>query len=156
MDRNQGRTACAVESSWRAPELPSRHRPLSGRLPDQMQGDGPTGGAKIPGPGTSADAGGAPAPRIVGTGWASVVVAGLPAGAFTGSASPSPSESPAAGEQPLDAVRSVLEQLPTVSGSWGSGRVFSGTLFSVVLSDDGRIAVGAVAPERLFEALGTR
>ncbi len=31
--------------------------------------------------------------------------------------------------------------------------MIDGTLFSAVLTDDGRIAVGAVAPEALFAAL---
>jgi hypothetical protein len=40
-----------------------------------------------------------------------------------------------------------------VSGAWGSGRVLEGTLFSLVLTDDGRAALGAVAPEALYAAL---
>ena len=32
--------------------------------------------------------------------------------------------------------------------------MLAGTAFSVVLTDDGRIAVGAVRPEKLYEALG--
>ena len=40
------------------------------------------------------------------------------------------------------------------TGDWGSGRLLAGTAFSVVLTDDGRMAVGAVAPEKLYEALG--
>ncbi len=41
-----------------------------------------------------------------------------------------------------------LAQLPEVKGTWGTGRMLAGTVFSVVLTDDGRLAVGAVAPER--------
>ena len=33
--------------------------------------------------------------------------------------------------------------LPKVSGTWGSGHLLEGTLFSAVLTDDGRVAVGA-------------
>ena len=47
----------------------------------------------------------------------------------------------------------MLSSIPEVSGTWGKGRVIDGTLFSAVLTDDGRIAVGAVAPEALFAAL---
>ena len=43
--------------------------------------------------------------------------------------------------------------MPKVTGDWGSGRVIDGTLFSAVLSDDGRVAVGAVAPDALYAAL---
>ncbi|GAA2183826.1 sigma-E factor regulatory protein RseB domain-containing protein [Brooklawnia cerclae] len=43
--------------------------------------------------------------------------------------------------------------LPAVSGEWGSGVVLDGTLVSLVITDDGRMAWGAVAPEALYEAL---
>lgn len=38
----------------------------------------------------------------------------------------------------------LVDTLPTVSGDWGSGHVLTGTLFTAVLTDDGRVAVGAV------------
>ena len=41
-----------------------------------------------------------------------------------------------------------------MSGDWGSGRLLAGTAFSAVLTDDGRLAVGAVRPEKLYQALG--
>jgi hypothetical protein len=76
-------------------------------------------------------------PTVVGKGWTSVVV--VDAGsAATGQSS---------------ALTSALKALPKVSGSWGSGHLLAGTLFSAVLTDDGRVAVGAVAPEALFRAL---
>ena len=50
-------------------------------------------------------------------------------------------------------LASVLGSLPKVDGAWGSGRVFEGTAFSAVLTDDGRLAVGAVGPELLYDAL---
>jgi hypothetical protein len=75
------------------------------------------------------------APTVVGKGWTSVMVAKLPSG---GSAE--------------SAVAGVLDSLPKVSGSWGSGRLLSGALFSALVTDDGRVLVGAVAPEKLYEA----
>ncbi|MCW2847038.1 MAG: Outer rane lipoproteinsorting protein [Marmoricola sp.] len=86
-----------------------------------------------------ADSGG---PKIVGSGWSSVVVtkASLPGG------------SDASGGGSLTRV---LRDLPKVSGSWGSGHLLQGTLFSALLTDDGRLAVGAVAPEALHAALGS-
>lgn len=48
----------------------------------------------------------------------------------------------------------VLAQLPRVDGEWGSGVVLDGTLVSVVIADDGRIAAGAVPTSVLYEALG--
>jgi outer membrane lipoprotein-sorting protein len=47
----------------------------------------------------------------------------------------------------------VAGALPQASGAWGTGRVLTGTLFTVVITDDGRIAVGAVTPDVVFAAL---
>jgi outer membrane lipoprotein-sorting protein len=80
-------------------------------------------------------------PKVVGKGWSAVAVATLPANATTSAQSKQ--------------LQSVLSALPTVSGDWGSGRVIDGTLFSAVLTDDGRVAVGTVAPESLYAALKT-
>lgn len=82
-------------------------------------------------------------PRVVGEGWAAVAVGTVP-----------PS-SGGSGEGP-EQLQSLLQALPRVSGEWGSGRLLRGTLFSAVLTDDGRFAVGAVAPERLYAALAAR
>ena len=76
--------------------------------------------------------------RVVGEGWTTVVVSKLPAG----------STDAASGQ-----LGTVLATLPTVSGSWGSGKLLAGTAFSAVLTDDGRVAVGAVAPQLLYDAL---
>ena len=78
-------------------------------------------------------------PRIVGTGWTSVVVARLPEGAITGTGQ----------------MSRMLRVLPKVSGTWGSGHLLKGTLFSALLTDDGRVVVGAVAPGALYAALGS-
>jgi outer membrane lipoprotein-sorting protein len=80
----------------------------------------------------------------VGTGWTTVVVTKVPADATT------------AKGQGGDArqLEQALSSLPKVSGSWGSGRLLAGTAFSAVLTDDGRLAVGAVTPDLLYAALG--
>ena len=52
-------------------------------------------------------------------------------------------------------VSRMLRVLPRVSGTWGSGHLLKGTLFSALLTDDGRVVVGAVAPEALYAALGS-
>jgi len=80
--------------------------------------------------------------EVVGKGWTSVLVAKLP----TGDAKEG---SDAAGQ--LDAI---IGTLPKVSGSWGSGHLLTSALFSALVTDDGRILVGAVAPEKLYEAAG--
>ncbi len=50
----------------------------------------------------------------------------------------------------------VAGALPQVSGAWGTGRVLTGTLFTVVVTDDGRIGVGAVTPDVVYAALTRR
>ncbi|BFU44486.1 LolA family protein [Krasilnikovia sp. MM14-A1004] len=81
-------------------------------------------------------------PTVVGKGWTSVVVAKLPDG-----------WQKQAGEKQGGAamVGAVLDSLPKVSGTWGSGRLLSSALFSALLTDDGRVLIGAVAPERLYQ-----
>jgi outer membrane lipoprotein-sorting protein len=78
------------------------------------------------------------ATEVVGEGWTTVVVGELPADAAAG----------ADGQ-----LGAVLATLPTVSGTWGSGKLLDGTAFSAVLTDDGRVAVGAVQPQLLYDAL---
>lgn len=81
--------------------------------------------------------------KVVGHGWTSVVVSQA-------------SGAPSTGGQMPRQLTQVLASLPRVSGAWGSGHLLRGTLFSAVLTDDGRVAVGAVAPERLYSALAAR
>ncbi|HEU4330308.1 MAG TPA: hypothetical protein VFR40_04270 [Lapillicoccus sp.] len=78
-------------------------------------------------------------PKVVGSGWTSVLVAQLP--------------TQVAGASQDKQLQGLLSSVPKVTGDWGSGRVIDGTLFSAVLSDDGRVAVGAVAPDALYAAL---
>jgi hypothetical protein len=85
---------------------------------------------------TPADAG----PRVVGKGWTSVVVSSV--------ALPTGRRADQGGS-----MAGVLKSLPTVSGPWGSGHLLHGALFSAVLTDDGRIAAGAVSPSMLYAAL---
>jgi len=74
--------------------------------------------------------------RTVGTGWTTVVVARGMAPATDGSGSSG----------------AILGQLRRVSGSWGSGRLLTSKLVSVLLTDDGRVVAGAVPPELLYAA----
>ncbi|GAA6527458.1 hypothetical protein [Intrasporangium sp. DVR] len=89
------------------------------------------------------------APKIVGSGWSTVVVApfSLP------SAQPGSDGSAADSAAQLSGI---LKALPTTSGAWGSGHVLEGTLFSLVLTEDGRVALGAVPPEQLYAALAAK
>jgi outer membrane lipoprotein-sorting protein len=50
-------------------------------------------------------------------------------------------------------LKAFVDKLPPVHGSWGSGRLLAGTAFSAVWTDDGRLAVGAVRPDLIYQAL---
>ncbi|MEQ3553531.1 outer membrane lipoprotein carrier protein LolA [Pseudonocardia nematodicida] len=86
-------------------------------------------------PGTGAKPGHAgERPSVVGEGWDAVVVGEIPA---------DPQQ------------RQGLAALGTpASGAWGSGRQITTNAGSAILTDDGRVAAGAVAPDVLGEALG--
>ncbi len=91
-------------------------------------------------------------PKLVGKGWTSVLVAKLPAGEGPGQQAGGkggPGSGPSG-----PSMSSMLRVLPEVRGSWGSGHLLRGSLFSVLLTDDGRVAVGAVPPSELYAALG--
>jgi outer membrane lipoprotein-sorting protein len=77
---------------------------------------------------------------VVGKGWTSVLVAKLPKGDGA--------------DGKLGQLDAVVGSLPKVSGAWGSGHLLSSALFSALVTDDGRILVGAVAPEKLYEVAG--
>ena len=88
-------------------------------------------------------------PTIVGEGWAAVAVSTLPDGEL-----PGPPGGENDGRDGGPDLQAYLTTLPQVSGDWGSGRLLAGTAFSVVVTDDGRVAAGAVAPDLLYDALG--
>lgn len=85
-------------------------------------------------------------PTVTGDGWSQIISGTRPAGT-----KPKP-----ASESNKQSVEEIANLFPKVSGAWGSGRVLDGTLFSVVVTDDGRFAAGAVAPDALYEALPAR
>jgi outer membrane lipoprotein-sorting protein len=91
-----------------------------------------------------------PAPaaaKVIGQGWTSIVSLKLPA----------PSATSAAGGKKDDSaeMQAALNILPKVSGKWGSGHLLSSSLISALITDDGRVFVGAVTPETL-EAAATK
>ncbi len=88
--------------------------------------------------------------RFTGTGWSRVMVAKLPAGQGNTQA---PGSTTSGGP---DALGRILGGLPRVTGAWGSGRLLEGTLWSAVLTDDGRVAIGAVPPAGLYAALAAK
>jgi hypothetical protein len=84
------------------------------------------------------------APKVVGSGWDTVVVAQAPSG-----------DASAQGKAGAGQLGAIMQQLPKVSGSWGSGHLLQGTLFSVLVTDGGQVAAGAVPPQQLYDALGS-
>jgi len=87
------------------------------------------------------DRGSGPEPETFGSGWTTVAVIATDR---------------EADEADKAELQTLLESLPAVSGAWGSGRLLSTTLLTVVIADDGRVAVGAVAEDRLYAALAER
>ena len=79
-------------------------------------------------------------PKTIGTGWTTIVTAKMPKAEGT----------------EAQQLTGVIEALPKVSGTWGSGRLLTSSLFSALVTDDGRVFAGAVAPEKLFEAAGKK
>ncbi|MEV4508713.1 sigma-E factor regulatory protein RseB domain-containing protein [Dactylosporangium sp. NPDC049525] len=77
-----------------------------------------------------------PKSAVIGTGWTSVFVlrTGTPAQA-------------APGDAEAKKAQDAINQLPLGNG----GRTFNSKLFSVLITDDGRVLVGAVTPERLSQ-----
>ncbi len=87
---------------------------------------------------------GAQAPKTVGDGWDRVVVAQKPA---------TPPNQPGQPGRPAGAPD--LSSLGTpVSGPWGQGRLITTTVATAIITNDGRIAAGAVPEQVLTEALG--
>ncbi|HEX6870076.1 MAG TPA: outer membrane lipoprotein carrier protein LolA [Micromonosporaceae bacterium] len=117
-------------------------------------------GAATPAPGSTGSTGqDRPAgqrPIVVGHGWTSVLVAPMPQGTGDPATGPGQSDRGQAGQSQPDRgqpdLSRLLSQLPRVSGAWGSGRLLAGNLFSVLITDDGRVLVGAVSPDRLLQA----
>ena len=103
-----------------------------------------------PGPKSSRLRGGPPMPAggksiadltgmtVVGDGWTSVLVA------------------PAKALPAIGPLGGMLQLLPKVSGPWGSGHLLTGTLFSVLVTDSGKVVVGAVRPALLYAALSAK
>jgi hypothetical protein len=94
----------------------------------------------------SPKAGSGPRMARVGSGWTTVVVLRAP---DLGAGTTERDDENADGRAGLAAL---LGALPRVSGAWGAGHVLSGKLFSALLTDDGRVLVGAVRPEVLVRA----
>lgn len=144
----------ATVTEHSAQELARAHGPGSG---------GGAGGGPWVAFGERSPVGELPEPTSVGSGWSRIVVASLPADGLAdlaeqGSGQGATSGGDGASEPdpgPAASALAMLQLLPTTSGPWGSGRVLAGTLFTVIVTDDGRIAAGAVPPDAVGDALAS-
>jgi outer membrane lipoprotein-sorting protein len=110
-------------------------------------------------------------PRVLGHDWLSVLVlpaaglsasgsGGLPTGTvvYSGTASSSSSSSsstltvssPGPGVDVSSLSGALLSAARPVHGSWGSGRLIRTSLISVLITDSGRVLIGAVQPSVLY------
>ncbi|MER5890914.1 DUF2092 domain-containing protein [Streptomyces sp. NPDC001941] len=79
-------------------------------------------------------------PTVIGKGWSSVVVLD------TGSPAPKGDDAPADARKFLDALGDK------VNGTFGSGTVYSTRLVNALITDDGKVYVGAVTKDTLVKA----
>jgi len=89
-------------------------------------------------------------PKVMGKGWGTVLVAKVPAPDASTATNGSTSVTT---DKTITQLMKLVTLLPKVSGSWGAGHLMAGPVFSALLTDDGRIVVGAVTPEGLYAAL---
>jgi hypothetical protein len=88
---------------------------------------------------------------VIGSGWTAIlaVQGQLPSPSRRYGSYSQPGQSDGAQGSTLGAI---IQQLPTVSGSWGTGRLLRTRLLSVLITNDGRVFAGAVAPSALYAA----
>jgi len=90
---------------------------------------------------------------MIGSGW--LAVANLPSSALTeatGSVGQRPSSGAGLSGDTGAVVNALVKSATPVSGSWGSGRLIKTSLISVLITDNGRVLVGAVTPQVLYSA----
>ncbi len=121
----------------------------------------PPAGAKVQqqslsGSGSGKPAGARPADSAytVGKGW--LTVADLPQSVLssvTGNKATGSAGSGLSGDTgPI--ISALLKSATPVSGSWGSGRLVQTSLISMLITNNGRVLVGAVTPSVLYAAAG--
>lgn len=86
---------------------------------------------------------GATTPTVVGDGWDTVLVASMPKQA-------APAEGRPGGSSDIYSLGTP------VTGTWGSGRLITTAVAAAIITDDGRIAIGAVPEQVLTAALAKK
>lgn len=104
--------------------------------------------------GLSPQAAGKHAFKTVGDGWGTVLVGRSPLAELGNAGRPGAGKGMGDAGEGSPSLGVLLHNLPKVSGKWGSGRLLSSRLVSVLLTDDGRVVAGAVTPQALYAALG--
>jgi outer membrane lipoprotein-sorting protein len=101
--------------------------------------------------------------KVVGSGWLRVAVLpssvlsavrnGNAAGAL-GQAAQSAAGGPGSGGSvdPAGALAALLKSATPVSGAWGSGKLVTTSLVSILITSNGHVLIGAVAPSVLYSA----
>jgi outer membrane lipoprotein-sorting protein len=90
---------------------------------------------------------------VIGSGW--LAVANLPGSALTeatGSLGQRPSSGSGLSGDTGAVVNALVKSATRVSGPWGSGRLIKTSLISMLITDQGRVLVGAVTPQVLYSA----
>jgi outer membrane lipoprotein-sorting protein len=90
---------------------------------------------------------------VIGSGW--LAVANLPGSALTeatGAVGQRPSSGSGLSGDSGAVINALVKSATKVSGSWGSGRLIKTSLISVLITDQGRVLVGAVTPQVLYSA----
>jgi hypothetical protein len=93
--------------------------------------------------------------KTVGDGWTTVAVLPFSARDLKVQVPKEQGDGPT-GQDTNAIVDALMKSAKPVSGTWGSGRVIQTKLVSALLTDDGRLLVGAVTPEKLTEAAGQK
>ncbi|SDJ75689.1 LolA family protein [Nonomuraea jiangxiensis] len=100
--------------------------------------------------------------KVVGDGWTSVAVVPFSPSDLAPAPTPATGSADAhdpfggGGSDPSALLDSVLKSATPVSGTWGSGKLIKTKLVTALVTDDGRLLVGAVTPEEIIEAAGTK
>jgi outer membrane lipoprotein-sorting protein len=89
--------------------------------------------------------------KTIGSGWTAVEQLSLPQNAQNAQGAQG-----AKGKDTSGMMAALQRAATPVHGSWGSGRVLRTKLFSALLTDDGRLYVGAVTPDVLTQAAAHR
>jgi hypothetical protein len=88
---------------------------------------------------------------MIGKGW--LAVADLPSSALTDATQPhQPSSGSGLSGDSDQVIGALVKSATPVSGSWGSGRLIKTSLISLLITDNGRVLVGAVTPQVLYSA----